>query len=50
MCSIGVRAFFLPGEGGGGGGVNHLPKKFLQVALIITKQSNKRKGSYDATT
>ena len=30
---IGVRAIF----GQGGGGVNHLPKKFMQVAQIFTK-------------
>ena len=34
---------FLPG-----GAVNHLPKKFLQVAQIFTKQSKKREP-YDAT-
>ena len=32
---------FLPG---GGGGVNHLPKKFLQVAQIFTKQSKRNEG------
>ena len=37
---IGVRAFFASGGGGGGGGeaVNHLAKKFSQVAHILTKQ------------
>ena len=30
---------FLPG-----GVVNHLPKKFLQVAQIFTKQSNRNEG------
>ena len=44
----GRTGIFLPGEEGGA--VNHLPKKFSQVALIFAKQSNKRKGSYDATT
>ena len=33
---IGLRAFFARGRGGA---VNHLPKKFLQVAQIFTKQS-----------
>ena len=33
---------FLPG--GGGGGVNHLPKKFSQVAQIFTKQSKRNEG------
>ena len=32
-------------EGGGRGAVNHLPKKFSQVAHIFTKQS-KRKDSH----
>ena len=27
-----------------GGAVNHLPKKFLQVAQIFTKQSNTNEG------
>ena len=27
-----------------GGAVNHLPKKFLQVAQIFTKQSKRNKG------
>ena len=38
---IGVRAIFCQGGGGGG---NHLPKKFLQVAQIFTKQSNRNEG------
>ena len=29
---------FLPGGGGAVGAVNHLPKKFSQVAQIFTKQ------------
>ena len=37
--SIGVRAVFFQG-----GAVNHLPKKFLQVAQIFTKQSNRNEG------
>ena len=37
---------FLPG-----GAVNHLPKKFSQVARIFTKRTvEKKRGSYDATT
>ena len=36
---IGVRAIFCQG-----GAVNHLPKKFLQVAQIFTKQSNRNEG------
>ena len=39
LC-IGVRAIF----GQGGGGVNHLPKKFMQVAQIFTKQSKRNEG------
>ena len=39
--SIGVRAIFCQG---GGGAVNHLPRKFLQVAQIFTKQSNRNEG------
>ena len=39
---IGVRAIF--GQGGGGGVVNHLPKKFIQVAQIFTKQSKRNEG------
>ena len=38
---------FLPGGGGGGGGggaVNHLPKKFSQVAQIFTKKSKRNEG------
>ena len=31
--------YFLPGRA-----VNHLPKKFLQVAQIFTKQSNRNEG------
>ena len=31
--------YFLPG-----GAVNHLPKKFLQVAQIFTKRSNRNEG------
>ena len=34
---------FRPG-GGGGRAVNHLPKKFLQVAQIFTKQSKRNEG------
>ena len=34
---------FLPGRGGGGG-VNHLPKKFLQVSQIFTKESKRKEG------
>ena len=30
--------FFARGGGGEGGAVNHLPKKFSQVAQIFTKQ------------
>ena len=37
---IGVRAIFCQG----GGAVNYLPKKFLQVAQIFTKQSNRNEG------
>ena len=33
-----------------GGAVNHLPKKFLQVAQIFTKQSKRNEAHYDATT
>ena len=40
--NIGVRAIFC--QGGGGGAVNHLPKKFLQVAQIFTKQSNRNEA------
>ena len=29
---------------GGGGAVNHLPKKFLQVTQIFTKQSKRNEG------
>ena len=29
---------------GGGGAVNHLPKKFLQVAQIFTKQSKRNEA------
>ena len=29
---------------GGGGGVSHLPKKFLQVAQIVMQQSKRNKG------
>ena len=36
---IGVRAFFCQG-----GAVNHLPKKFSQVAQIFTKQSEGNEG------
>ena len=36
---IGVRAIL-----GQGGAVNHLPKKFLQVAQIFTKQSKRNEG------
>ena len=43
--SIGVRAILLPG-----GAVNHLPKRFLQVTQMFTKQSNRNEGLYDATT
>ena len=39
QVSIGVRAIFLPG-----GAVNHLPKTFLQVDQIFTKQSNRNEG------
>ena len=38
VLHIGVRAIF------GRGGVNHLPKKFLQVAQIFTKQSKRNEG------
>ena len=31
-------------EGGGGGAVNHSPKKFLQIAQIFTKQSKRNEG------
>ena len=37
LTRIGVRAIFCQG-GGGGGAVNHLPKKFSQVAQIFKKQ------------
>ena len=40
---IGVRAIFYQG-GGGGGAVNHLPKKFSQVAQIFTRQSKTNEG------
>ena len=35
--------YFLAREGGGGGGegVNHLRKKFVRVAQIFTKQSDR---------
>ena len=36
LTRIGVRAIFC--QGGGGGTVNHLPKKFSQVAQIFKKQ------------
>ena len=49
VTDIGVRRRAIFGWGGGGGAVNHLPKQFLQVAQIFTKQSKKR-GPYDATT
>ena len=36
---------------GGGGGVNHLPKKFSQVARIFPKRTvEKKRGPYDETT
>ena len=38
LC-IGVRAIFCQG-----GGVNRLPKKFLQVAQMFTKPSNRNEG------
>ena len=34
---------------GGRGAVNHLPKKFSQVAQIFTKKVEKKRGPYDAT-
>ena len=37
--TIGVREIF-----GQGGAVNHLPKNFLQVAQIFTKQSKRNEG------
>ena len=36
---IGVRAVFLPR-----GAVNHLPKKFSQIAKFFTKQSKRNEG------
>ena len=39
ILDIGVRAIF-----GQGGAVNHLPKKFLQVAQIFTKQSKRNEA------
>ena len=39
-ATIGIRAFFARGVGV----VNHLPKKFLQVAQIFTKQSKGNEG------
>ena len=46
ISAIGVRAIFC--QGGGGEAVNHLPKKFLQVAQIFTEQSTETRA--DATT
>ena len=44
--TIGVREIFCQG-----GAVNHLPKKFSQVARIFPKRSvEKKRGPYDATT
>ena len=37
---------FLPG---GGGGVNHLPKKISQVAQIFTKESEREEGRITTT-
>ena len=42
--TIGVRAIFFQGGGGGGEAINHLPKKLFQVAQIFTKQSNRQEG------
>ena len=45
---IDVREIFCQG---GGGAVNHLPKKFSQVARIFPKRTvEKKRGPYDATT
>ena len=44
VLNIGVRAIFYQGGGGGGGAVNHLPKKFSQVAQIFTKKSKRNEG------
>ena len=41
---IGLRAIFFRAGGGGGGAVNHLSKKFSQVAKIFTKQSKRNEG------
>ena len=41
---IGVRAIFREGAGRGGGGKPLVPKTFLQVAQIFTKQSNRNEG------
>ena len=39
LYNLGVRAIF-----GRGGAVNHLPKKFMQVAQMFTKQSKRNEG------
>ena len=49
ITNIGVREIFC--QGGGGGAVNLLPKKFSQVARILTKRTvEKKRGPHDATT
>ena len=40
VLNIGVRAFFFAR-----GAVNHLPKKFSQVAQIFTRQSKRNEGN-----
>lgn len=41
LAAIDIRAIFLPE---GAVAVDHLPKKFLQVAQIFTKQSKRNEG------
>ena len=45
---VGVREIFCQG-GGGGGAVNHLPKKISQVAQIFTKESERKEGRITTT-
>ena len=42
VADIGVRAFFCQG---GGGAVNHLPKKFLQVGQIFTNSRTETRAT-----